>query len=245
MPTPVSKRSLAIVDIEATAATQIRLRKDPGVIKDYMEALQEGAIFPPVDVYCEENSERYILADGFHRLHAYVDAGRTEIPVNIFRGGMHEALIHALGANHNHGLRLTNADKRHAIQVALKDPAISRKSLREIGDICRVSHTAVAREKNDLALGEEKSKGKHNEAGERPTPPSDDDRKVKREASQEEVETREFLEAASVIKSFPYQGHAALERMLIDPDLVADAEYVSTWCADLVLAYRKAVKDSH
>lgn len=245
MPTPISKRSMLIVDIEATAATQIRLRKDPGVIKDYTEALQEGAIFPPVDVYCEENSERYILADGFHRLHAFVDAGRTEIPVNIYRGGMHEALIHALGANHNHGLRLTNADKRHAIQVALKDPVLSKLSSRELADICRVSHTSINTERNAQQLAEERQGSKHNQAGERPAPPSENDRKVKREASQEEVETREFLEAASTIKSFPYQGHAALERMLVDPDLVADAEYVSTWCADLVLAYRKAVKDPH
>jgi len=242
MPKPSKTVMLPIANIEATAATQIRLRKDPFTIKAYAEDLEDGAVFPPIDVYCEDNSERYILADGFHRLHAFVDTGRTEIQVNVFRGGMHEALIHALGANHSHGLRLTNADKRNAVAVALKDPKISELSLREIGDICRVSHMTVARILNEQTLEHSPSKERHNKAGERPAPPSDKDLKVKHEASQGQVETVELADALAVIKSFPYQGGDAVTRMTMDRDLVADAEYVSCWCTDLVLAYRKAVK---
>jgi hypothetical protein len=239
------KRMLPIDNIEATAATQIRVRKDPVTIKAYAEDIKNGAKFPAIVVFCEQNSERYILADGFHRIHAFVDAGVDSILAEVRPGGMREALIYALGANHDHGLRLGNADKRNAVLMALKDPEISQLSLRDIADICRVSHMTVARIRNELAFPtpEPDSNG-HNQEGEAPTDPSDDDRLVKREATQAEVETREVAEACKVFKALPYWGKDAGERLLLDDDLVESLEYVSAWCADVVIDYRRAKKDA-
>ena len=58
---------LELDNIEATAATQVRVRIDRGIVEEYTEALMNGAQMPPLHVFREEGSQRNILADGFHR----------------------------------------------------------------------------------------------------------------------------------------------------------------------------------
>ena len=94
---------IACDNIEATAATQVRLRIDKKMVDQYTEDFQNGAKFPPLTCFREENSERIILADGFHRLRAAINAGREDIGCNIYVGGMREALMEALGSNAEHG----------------------------------------------------------------------------------------------------------------------------------------------
>jgi hypothetical protein len=53
-----------------------------------------------------------------------------------------------LSANHQHGLRRTNEDKRHAIAVALRE--FSRLSDRMIADLCGVAHASVAAGRGQL-----------------------------------------------------------------------------------------------
>jgi len=233
---------LAPDNIEATAATQIRTKIHEDVVKIYTRDMEDGAIFPPIDVFAEEGSERYILADGFHRHRAYVNTGAEEVPCHLRRGSLHDALIFALGANETHGLRRSNADKRLAVKMALKDPQISQMSLREIADICRVSHTTVATIRNELHLEDEADNpdpSDHNPDGERPEDAADDDKAVTREATQAEVETRELQQACNTIKALPYSGADALERIEVTPDLIADLEYISTWATDAVITYRR------
>lgn len=234
---------LAPDNIEATAATQIRTQINETVVNLYTKDMEHGAVFPPLDVFAENNSERYILADGFHRLHAYLNVEATEVPCHVHKGGLHDALVFALGANETHGLRRTNADKRLAVKIALKDPTISQLTLREIADICRVSHTTVATIRNEEQLRQETEDlgpEDHNPNGEKPSEADESDRKVTREATQEEVETRELLQAFGLIKNLPYSGSDALARVQVTADLIADAEYVGAWTTDLVINYRRS-----
>lgn len=229
-------------NIEATAATQIRTRIHEEVVKIYTRDMEDGAIFPPVDVFAEEGSERYILADGFHRHRAYVNVEADEIPCHLHQGSLHDALVFALGANETHGLRRSNADKRLAVKMALKDPEISQLSLREIADICRVSHTTVATIRNELNLEDEADNpdpSDHNPDGEKPTEPDEDDLAVTNQATQAEVETRELQQACDLVKALPYSGQDALERLNITQDLIADLEYMSAWATDAVITYRR------
>ena len=96
---------LQLDEIEATAATQVRVRLDSGVIDEYANAIRDGAAFPPLVVFAENGSQRYILADGFHRLQAAQKVGKDSIGVKLHEGGMHEALMFALSANAEHGIR--------------------------------------------------------------------------------------------------------------------------------------------
>lgn len=232
---------LALDNIEATAATQTRTKIHEDTVKQYAADMENGDIFPPMVVFAENGSERFVLADGFHRHRAYINAGQEEAPCEVREGRLRDALIFALGANTQHGMRRTNADKRLCVQMALKDPVIAELSLREIADICRVSKSTVANIRTDMTLAEaadEPDASENNPDKEKPEPADEEDKAVTEDATQNQVETQEVRDACKAIKALPYPGDDALERLDLDPDLVADLEYVSAWCAHAVLAYR-------
>ncbi len=129
---------------------QTRYRLDKATIKDYEEAMRSGAVFPPCTIFAERNSERYILADGHHRLEAAKLVRKKTFLCTIKRGSKEDALHCALGANANHGLRRTNAEKRKVVLLALNCPAYDGWSLRKIADLCGVSHVPVGEIKQDI-----------------------------------------------------------------------------------------------
>jgi len=227
--------------IEATAATQVRVRIDRKMVEQYTEDFQNGAAFPPLVCFREKNSDRIILADGFHRQRAAINAGREEIGCFIYEGGTHDALIFALGSNAEHGFRRTNADKRHAVEMALKDPELSQLRSQEIADICRVAKRTVNRMINEqLADGTESQDENDSQDNSDKVKEHDgsDVRDSGKKLTQAEVETAEVREALKQIMCLPYAGEDAIERLVLDPELVADCEYVSTWLSSLVIVYR-------
>jgi len=233
---------LATDNILASAATQVRKKLDKTTIDEYTEALKNGAQMPALVVFAETDSDRYILADGFHRHHAYVNAEIPKCKVEVHEGGLHEALLWALGCNDEHGLRRTNADKRNSVEVALKDPEISTLKVIEIADICRVNERTVRniRDNLDLNLGKRK-KGKGNKPGKGEDPSPDDERPTRPAPTQEEVNTTELREALSAIKAFPFGGEDVNSQFVdLSADDTADLEYVAAWCSHAVLIRRKA-----
>ena len=85
----------------------------------------------------QDGSTTY-LADGFHRLEAHRRAGRREIEAEVQSGTREDALWFALGANGTHGHRLTAADKKHAIELALE--AWPERSQRRIAEQIGCTH---------------------------------------------------------------------------------------------------------
>lgn len=134
---------LEISSIRTDGGTQVRASKVPAAVQDYAEAMREGAIFPPVVVF--QNGSSLWLADGFHRLEAASLAGQHKIAADLRQGTLREALIYALASNSSHGLRMTNADKRKAVGMALDDAELSQWSDREIARWCGVTHPFVAK----------------------------------------------------------------------------------------------------
>ncbi len=139
-------RRLKPSEIVTDAGTQVRAGLNETTVADYAEALAAGAKFPPVVVFHDGN--RHIAADGFHRIEAVRRIGATQIECDVRKGCKADALKFALGCNAHHGLRRTNADKRHAVGMALKEfPKLSDRALAEIcivsdhfvGDIRRES----------------------------------------------------------------------------------------------------------
>lgn len=113
------------LDDLVTEGLQIRCAIDKDVVAEYAEAMKDGAKFPPVIVFKEDRKPRkgkqvpnLYLADGFHRVGAAEELGHDEIEADVREGGFNEALKYALHANAEHGLRRTNADKWHALEVA-------------------------------------------------------------------------------------------------------------------------------
>jgi hypothetical protein len=67
------------------------------------------------------------------------------------QGTRREAVPHSVGSNAEHGLPRTNADKRHAVLLLLKDEEWSQWSGNEIARRCAVHHSFVDRLRASLA----------------------------------------------------------------------------------------------
>lgn len=129
--------------------TQSREKIDEAVVAEYAEAFKAGAQFPPVKVFFD-GVHRW-LADGFHRFHGARAAGLTSIYEDITPGTREEAQLYSYGANGNHGLRRTNADKRRAVEGALQHPVSSAWSDNLIAKHCGVSPTTVGTVRRSLS----------------------------------------------------------------------------------------------
>lgn len=134
--------------IRIDGGTQARAKMSEDVIREYADALKEGAKFPPVTVF--HDGENYWLADGFNRYFAHKSILRTNIDIDIKVGTKLDAKLYALGANDSHGQRRSNQDKRNAVLMALNEPAWKGWSAREIANHCAVTHTFVNNVKNSL-----------------------------------------------------------------------------------------------
>ncbi len=133
---------LSIDAITRDEAIQPRATLDPAIVAEYAQAMEDGAAFPPITVF--DDGQTKWLADGFHRRAAAKDNGRPEISANVRTGTRRDAILFAVGANTDHGLRRTNEDKRRAVETLLKDKEWSDWSDREIARRCAVDNKTVA-----------------------------------------------------------------------------------------------------
>lgn len=127
--------------VELDTSIQCRAAIDTGIVNEYAERMIEGDRFPAVEVY--GTRDRCWIADGWHRVLAAKQIGVVKIDAVLHEGGRAEALRHALGANAHHGHRRTNADKRRAVEIALRE--YPHLSSRQIAEMCGVSHMTVQR----------------------------------------------------------------------------------------------------
>ena len=136
------ERSLLKIDVIRTdGATQPRAAIDFEAVFDYMDAMSDGAEFPPVVVFYDGDS--YWLADGFHRIRAAEQAGFAEIACELHQGTQQDAQWYSFGANQTNGLRRTNDDKQRAVRAALTHPKGTGLSDRQIGSHVGVDHKTV------------------------------------------------------------------------------------------------------
>ena len=123
-------------------------KTDSAIVAEYADRWSEGEHFPPITVF--NHGDKYVLADGKHRLEAARSLGYLTIDCDVRSGTPRDALLYALGANVSHGLRRTNADKRHCVLIVLNDAEWGLKSDREIARMCGVSNTFVSNVRNEL-----------------------------------------------------------------------------------------------
>jgi ParB-like chromosome segregation protein Spo0J len=139
-----SFKELSLEDIEATPDLQSRMALNAAVVKDYAEQFAiAGISIPAVTVFYD--GDKYWLADGFHRVAAFKSIGRKTIGANVYPGNRRDALLHSLGANAEHGLPRTKADKHRAVEIAVTDPEWGKWSDYEIANKCKVSRPFVAK----------------------------------------------------------------------------------------------------
>ncbi len=142
-------QQIPIAAIKADPDCQLRAACSSATVQEYAEALAAGATFPPVIVFSDGAS--YWLGDGFHRFEAHQSAGLTEINAEIRDGGQRDAKLFAAGANADHGLRRTQADKRNAILALLTDTEWRHWSDKEIARRTATSDKTVAKVRRELS----------------------------------------------------------------------------------------------
>lgn len=128
--------------------TQGRTEIHYDVVTTYAEKMRDGVEFPPVVAYFD--GANYWLADGFHRYHAHKANAIAEIEVNVIEGTQRDAQLFSFGANDDHGLQRTIAEKRIAVLRMLDDFEWGELKDREIARICKVSHPFVAKLREGL-----------------------------------------------------------------------------------------------
>jgi hypothetical protein len=148
-------KKLNIQSIIIDKGTQSRAAISEDTVSDYAEAMAAGDEFPPVIAF--HDGVDYYLADGFHRLHAVKRLGKTSIQADVRTGTLRDAILYSLGANRDHGLRRSNADKRKCVMTLLEDFEWGDLSVNEMARICGVSPQLVMAVKQEKDAGEKVS----------------------------------------------------------------------------------------
>jgi len=140
------KQTLKLDQIRTDGGTQPRVLIDERVVSDYADLYSTGVDLPPVTVFFD--GANYWLADGFHRYWANKQIDCEYVFAHVQQGTQRDAILYSVGANADHGLRRTNADKRKAVLTMLNDEKWSEWPQTQIAKACRVTSEYVSRLKN-------------------------------------------------------------------------------------------------
>jgi len=108
-------RDVTVDDLVLDPNLNLRDRLDEFTVERYVESW--GRI-PPITVFDVDG--RWLIADGFHRHASAIKLGRKIIPAEIREGTFVDALDFVAGVNLFHGLPLTRAERRRAVEVKLR-----------------------------------------------------------------------------------------------------------------------------
>jgi hypothetical protein len=140
---PRDKRRVALDRVKLDRATQARCRMSSEQVAFLLGILESGKEFVDMpELYFD--GLHYWPGDGFHRLHAYQKKGRVLIDAWVRDGSERDAMIHACGANDEHGLRRNRKDIQRAIKLLLDDPELKTLSDRRLAVLAKCTDKTVA-----------------------------------------------------------------------------------------------------
>ena len=250
--------------IEECDRTQVRSRTSADTVKEYAEMMSAGAIFDPIVVYQEKDTERYIVSDGHHRLQAALKAGVKKIRAKLKEGDEVDALEHALGANQRHGLRLTDADRERAVGLMLSTERLTEKyrSDQDRADHLGLSLRTFRRWKQRWAANDsgtekekrakakaQKQKNKH-ESKQQDTaitghlsgsekPLAQQVKDAKKARSQDEVNRDEFFAGAEAMRTATVYGGAEAVTRWQCADRVDELVYLRNFLSEMIIEISK------
>ncbi len=122
---------------------------DQDKVREYAVVMSEGGTFPPVVLFRE--GETLYLADGFHRVAAAQQAGKSQIRAEVRPGGFAGAVEYAEDANLTHGFALSTRDKRNIFERRVRrGHEWLNLSDRLIAQALGVAHTTIGRWRDAL-----------------------------------------------------------------------------------------------
>jgi hypothetical protein len=146
---PKEKKRVALEKVKLARATQARTKMKPHRVDLLLAILEAGNDFNDlVELYFD--GWYYWPGDGFHRLHAYHKKGRVLIDAWVRSGTERDAMIHACGANDDHGDPRSRKDVQRAIGLLLADPDLKLLSDRRLATLARCTDKTVAAVRSQL-----------------------------------------------------------------------------------------------
>lgn len=139
-------RELALDELVLDPNLNLRDRLDEFTVERYAESWDR---LPPITVY--EVDGRWLVADGFHRHASAITLGKRTIKAEIVDGSFEDALDFVSSVNLFHGLPLTRAERRRAVDIKLRlhHDWSDRRMAEELG----VSRELVAKTRRSLIEG--------------------------------------------------------------------------------------------
>ena len=143
-----------VVDVPLSKITtdcRTRAELNAKLVAEYANMMRDGVVLDPAIVY--DDGEKLHLSCGEHRYHAHRLEKRTKMPCIIRKGTWHDAFEEGIRDNLQHrGQRLTAKDKRHNVEVALKNQPEDQPPLsdRAIAKKCGVSPTFVGKVRSEI-----------------------------------------------------------------------------------------------
>lgn len=138
-------KQVPLSDLKFDVRLQCRATMDQSVIEDYRDIFVQAKhnVWPfnePMEAV-EVDGVLYVT-NGFTRGNAAMSAGRKLVNVNVIKGDWEVAVRLACKANATQGQRRTNADKKRAVLIALRE--LASLSVQQIADACDVSRAFVS-----------------------------------------------------------------------------------------------------
>ncbi len=145
--------------VRTDGGTQPRASLDEATLTEYSERMAldasgglvvdpEGRAWEEIVVF--DDGESLWLADGFHRVESARRAGLEGIQARVEAGGLREAIRYSLGVNATHGKRRTRADKRRALERALRDEEWAQWADARVARMCKVTQPFVTKVRAEL-----------------------------------------------------------------------------------------------
>ena len=164
---PKPKRQMVALDLFVLRdQLQPRTALDPEAVREYAEIYERGGphAMEPLRAYLGDEGQ-INLTRGFTRLASAHLAKLAELPCDVYPAGSTEIEIleDSLSGN-RHGRRLTNSDKRRALQL-YHDQVAKRKwrPTREVADLIGCSHDTVAQFRKELTAPKQDPKAGPND----------------------------------------------------------------------------------
>jgi len=155
---PPRVQLIPLDDIVRDPRLQMRVQMNSDVIADYAEIL---GMLPPAKVVLDDDGHLF-LYDGWHTFHAHILAEKKDMRCEVIKGTFEDALRLAAGANHTHGMRPTNADKRKAVETLLDEEEFAQMSDGALAEICHVTQPFVGKIRKEKGQKQGENDSGHN-----------------------------------------------------------------------------------
>jgi hypothetical protein len=144
-------QDVAIKDICRDESIQPRTHIDHDLAAEYYELQKAGVDIGLPILYFD--GKKYYPGDGNHRIEGWALADKKMVRAEVRKGTRRDAILHACGANTQHGRRRSGEDKRKAVKILLeeiKDEPPKDWPNTRIADICKVAESFVRKVKAEL-----------------------------------------------------------------------------------------------